>query len=86
MTPQGMVQYMNELLTADPEAIQQLISQRVACNGLADHHPHVAVTEDLKIGLLGILNGFLLRSGDKRIAAHFDEDGVLEGFALLELA
>ena len=57
------MEYLNDALKTDSEAINKLINQRVNCNEeLADHLHVVVFTEDHKsfaVGLLGMVNGLL---------------------------
>lgn len=53
---------LNELLFADPKAIEALVEFRVLCDDMLADHPTVVVSQDegcTKIGFLGILNGLV---------------------------
>lgn len=62
-----VVNFMNELLRIDRNAITNLISHRVPCNCTLADHPTVQVDgrEGCKVGMLGVLNGL----------CGIDEDG-----------
>lgn len=54
------IKLLNEALSADPKAISELISFRVACSKTLDSHPSIQCgfrNNTTTIGLLGILNG-----------------------------
>ena len=83
-----MIRFLNELVEIDGEAIHQLIEHRVPCNqGMLDHPTvQVAANEGAdpgKVGLLGVLNGFIGKDTDGWgfICAMFDDDGKLLKFA-----
>ena len=63
---------LNELVTADDQAIHELIEKRVRCNKTMIDHPTVVCNEG-KVGLLGILNGILDPLIGHRIAADYDD-------------
>ena len=91
-----MVRFLNELLNYDREAIQELVNIRVNCNDALANHPTVQVMgsipkKDNKVGLLGILNGYLgiyddgYRKNWGALSAVFDdESGELLEFRILE--
>lgn len=62
---QQWINYLNELCSADQEAIKTLIEKRVPCK---ESVPFVIVNDAGEVGLLGIINGFLDSIGQKRIA------------------
>lgn len=70
--------YLNALLALDQEAIRKLMETRVACNDELRDHPTVLVEwpegEAARVGLLGVLNGFLLSQDAGIITAHFTDD------------
>lgn len=60
MTPQNIVDYLNELLEIDASAIESLILKTVSCNEKLSEHPTVVVDRKFggwSIGPLGLLNG-----------------------------
>lgn len=77
---------LNEAAKADPEAIRQLIDMRILCNETLANHPTIQVaanlteSADLKVGLLGVLNGVCEATTGRRIAASYAQDGKLIGF------
>jgi hypothetical protein len=57
-----IVNFMNELLEYDKNAIACLIANRVPCNEKLSDHPTVQVmrqNDGYTVGLLGILNGLI---------------------------
>lgn len=85
-----IVDFLNELLVLDPEAIHSLIEYRVPCNQqMADHSTVQVMGVDLKgkepsfkMGLLGLLNGLvgIKDTGYGYIYAKFDDKGKLVKF------
>lgn len=73
-----VVEYLNELLGEDRDAITALVGTRVVCKDILGTHSDVQVIspEDgvYKVGLLGILNGLVGKNadGDGTIVAHYD--------------
>jgi hypothetical protein len=61
VTPQDAVDYLNDLLEKDYEAVEKLIFNRVQCNEALANHPTCQVMADqhdkYEVGLLGVLNG-----------------------------
>ena len=70
--------YLNKLLKIDGQAVQELLSMRVTFD-IDDTEippaPSVRDGDKVKIGLLGIINGFLLRHGNELIVAVVDVNG-----------
>ncbi len=56
VTPQDVVDLLNELLSCDHAAVQALVRSRVPCNERIHAHPTVT-TDGEVVGLIGILNG-----------------------------
>jgi hypothetical protein len=57
-----LVVYLNELLTADREALSELLNIKIKCNDLLENHPTLLTEKeknDTYVTVLGILNGFL---------------------------
>lgn len=83
-----MIDYLNTLISLDPDAITLLAETRVPCNEALADHPSVQVLEDggsMKVGLLGILNGFLGAyelDGWGPLAAVYSDEGKIVEFAL----
>lgn len=81
---QAALDYLNDLLVADPATMNALIEFRVPCNENLANDPD-CVTQgvngdddnpDSEVGLLGVINGLLTTLGSTRIAAVFsDGDG-----------
>lgn len=60
VTIDEVIEFLNEILAVDEDAIYDLVETRVACNPALANHPTVQVSlQDGKytVGLLGILNG-----------------------------
>jgi hypothetical protein len=94
-----IVDYLNELVSLDNKAIEDLVNTRVPCNQALVNHPtcQVAVTnEQGRVGLLGLLNGLVgvFDDGPKKgwggIAARFtrcdenDNGAGLQRFSVVE--
>lgn len=86
---EAVIDFLNELLALDRDAIMRLMDYRTPCNAALAEHPTVQVVgrEDWRVGLLGILNGLLgtrdeseARSGWGHITAVYDDDDVLTHF------
>lgn len=80
------VDLLNELLEVDPVAVHQLVESRVSCSHALSWHPTVQVHGDgltASVGILGVLNGLCGVDSDGwgAVAAVFEEDGTLSGFA-----
>lgn len=97
ITPQKMVEVLNELMTADSFAMHELVETRVACNEALADHPTVPVMSvsqfpDCKrqahfpgltscVGLLGVLNGIAALDGEV-IEGCYNQDEQLIRFEL----
>lgn len=82
-----IIDALNDILSADPEAIQKLVETYIPCNDKLADHPTVQVQADekgCKVGLLGVLNGVLGAddNGLGYICACFDESGKLTEFKI----
>ena len=85
-----IITFLNELLLQDPTAMSELCRTRVSCNKILADHPTVQVSQDFRVGLLGVLNGLcgafddgpLRRCG--QIAAIYDDDRNVTRFARFE--
>lgn len=80
-----IVDYLNELHALDADAVSAMIGTRVPCNAAFADHPSCQVTEDCRVGLLGLLNGLCghFRDGSGPIAAVCEgagEAGRITGF------
>ena len=79
MTPEQIVDFLNDIFETDPRAIHALICTRVPVNDALRDHPGlpVAVASDkgdwASLGLLGILNGITLLDG-ANVEALFEPD------------
>jgi hypothetical protein len=86
-----VLNFFNNLATADNEALKSLILTRVSVNDKIANHPELIVLAkadsngrpvDPKFGLLGVLNGIvgLLEDGWGRIGVEMDEDDKFYSF------
>lgn len=61
ITPQEVVDLLNDALNKDPEAVTALVYQRIPCNRSLAEHQSIQVDEkkvgQYEVGLLGIING-----------------------------
>ena len=60
ITPQDAIDYLNDIMSCDAEALERLIEHREPCNDALAFHPTVQSSGQegaYKVGLLGILNG-----------------------------
>lgn len=83
---QDVIDFLNELLKVDENAVRLLIEQRVPCNNELADHPTVQVrsrpnTQPV-VGLLGILNGLygIDEKGYGPIGAIIESDGHISSF------
>lgn len=73
-----VIDYLNEVLKIDPDAIHSLIETRVACNDALGDHATTQVGRGPSVGLLGILNGLVgARASDQWgfITANYETEG-----------
>lgn len=82
---------LNEGLTADRRAMQDLIGGGTQCNQTLADHPTIQVrdhgskTEPVYVvSALGLINGLVEAATGARIAACYDESGQLTGFVRYE--
>lgn len=78
VTPQDVVDLLNEIAKTDKEALKALINLRVPCNkALADHPTIQTVNKDGQyvVGILGILNGLFGVGPDHYGCLSVVEDG-----------
>ena len=68
VTPDEMIQVLNEAIDLDEEAIRKLFQYRVECNEELADHPVIQVRDEgegvFSISLLGILNGLFGTIGE----------------------
>lgn len=82
VTAHDAVTLLNEALAADRMAVEILIGFRINCSQRLAFHPTIQVTQDYRVGMLGILNGiFGLYENTDLVCAVF-EDGRLVRFVL----
>ena len=90
VTIQETVDFLNELLKVDSQAINTLFSTRMACNkDMADHDTvQVAVfpPDYFQVGMIGILNGLFGKDefGWGHICADYN-DGKIVNFRVLTI-
>ena len=96
ITPQDAVDYLNDLVKRDPDAIRFLMIHKVQCNQALADHPSCQVDGYSRqdgqccVGMLGVINGlFGWQEKDHYgcIEAIVDRQGdvpVLHGFQLAE--
>ena len=87
ITPQDIIDVLNEMLKLDPVATRSLIATRTSCNEKLADHPSIQVASshdrqwNMNIGLIGIINGFF--KNNNPIGYVIDYNGV-EKFILRE--
>ncbi|MFA5071223.1 MAG: hypothetical protein WC511_02520 [Candidatus Pacearchaeota archaeon] len=77
-----IVNELNKLLSIDSQAIQRLFAYHVSCNSGIIHHPTVTVNEKDRLGVLGLLNGFVGKDAlsEGLIVAITDSSGKIVKF------
>lgn len=87
------IEYLNQLLTFDTDAITNLCENRIFCNkDLADHRTVQVQGLDgaapagaaALVGMLGILNGFIGTRADGYgyVTAYYEDNGEISRFEL----
>jgi hypothetical protein len=77
VSPEEVVEVLNEALKLDAAAITKLVNMRVPCNEKLAKHPTIQVAKDkdsTKVGMLGIINGIFGANGNDYIYADGDFD------------
>ena len=74
MTTDQVLDYLNELLKLDPEAISGIFTTYNEVNDDVAEHAHAVVGYDNFMGPLGVINGILDMTGNELIAAVINED------------
>jgi hypothetical protein len=89
MTPQQIVDLLNDAVRCDREAIQALLRATVPCNQALTDHPTIVVwgwdetpEKVNKVGLGGLLTAIAMIDGDKIESVWDDETLTLVGFRL----
>jgi hypothetical protein len=75
MTTAYIVNTLNDLLDADPEAIRALVDYRAPCSVVLAHHPTVQARREEKgysISVIGLLNGLITRPMNEFLAFDLD--------------
>ena len=60
VTIDEVISLLNNALEKDPEAINNLVTTRIACNDILANHPTIQVGKfdnEYKVGIIGIFNG-----------------------------
>ena len=68
-----MVDFLNEAFRQDPESVKNVFQIQVDADEEAIMHPHIQVTPDDKVRLIGLLNG-LTADTHNRLAMKFDDE------------
>ena len=89
LSPEDVLRVLNEFVEADPLAAHRLMETRVPCGQKVVDHPSIVVNEDdgVKVGPLGLINGFLRPIG-MCVWAHYEDEakgGKLYKFSLKKL-
>lgn len=85
----SVVDYLNEIVKLDPDALHQLCETRVPCNQALSDHATTQMAGTVgspEVGLLGILNGLVGKRADGwgYIAGVYDDDtGKLTHFQMV---
>ena len=68
-----VVDFLNEAFQQEPECVDRVFHIEIEADQEAIEHPHIQVTMDDKLRLIGLLNGLL---GDihNRLAMKFDDE------------
>jgi len=86
ITPQDVVDLLNESFRLDSAATRLFRENKVKCNDALAEHPSIQIGENSNgntLGILGFLNG-LFGTNDNGygcIAANYNENGKLIGFS-----
>lgn len=74
--PQVVVDFLNDAILADADAVSALVAYRVPCNEWMAEHPSIQVGEDRTVGLMGLLNGLCGTDGQGRgfVAVIVDQE------------
>ena len=88
MTLEKVVDYLNELLKLDKEAIEKLMKFRVNVNDEVADNTNCVCLEDsvgeLQVGPLGIVGG-LVNEENRKLCYVEDADGAIVEFKILDL-
>ncbi len=85
------VDILTKSLDKDNLAISTLVGFRAPCNKVLADDKYIQVRadedgENCRVGILGIINAFLLKTGSERLLASIhDEDGKIIGFSSIVL-
>jgi len=81
VTTEQVVEYLNSIYKADPNAIHSLMCNRVPCtNDNLLNHPHFVVSNSIAAegtnlaGVLGMINGMLTSLKLEKVALSFDDE------------
>ena len=85
---QRVIDFLNELVAIDREAVEKLIETRVPCNQALTDHPTVQVSclpgQQHVVGMLGILNGLVGAKADGWGYIMADFDNTIEPMKLIK--
>ena len=77
-----ILRVLNEAVTADRQAVKDLLSHKVVCNQSMADHPDILVGtrtteygDENVLGTLGLLNGIIERVTGRRVAAVLTDPG-----------
>ena len=68
-----IVDFLNEAFIQDPESVKKMFNIQIEADQESIEHPHIQVTMDDKVRLIGLLNG-MLGATHNRLAMKFDDD------------
>lgn len=71
-----VIDLLNHAIVCDPKAVHELLQRRVPCTEQMANHPTIQVLceddgSNPRVGMLGIINGFLERLTGERIAVSY---------------
>lgn len=87
VSPQDVIDLLNQAFKLDPQAIEKLFAVRVQCNESLAEHPTIQVRDygpdSPNVGVIGLLNGiFGVDDEESGIIGSIYDDNELQGFKL----
>jgi hypothetical protein len=83
MSIDRIVDFLNEAFRQDPDSVCGMFHIQVDADEEAIMHPHIQVTSDHKVRLIGLLNG-LIGDTQNRLAMKLDDEtGAVLGFCVV---
>jgi hypothetical protein len=73
----GVAEFLNQLLSLDASAVNSLVKSRVPCNEALMQDPFVQISEGKEFGVLGLINGILLKAEESRIVGIWENDKLI---------